>query len=202
MLGQVSALCNLEQSQWCVTCVLTCPGTAGGRSLGHRADWELYAAKAAGELPRTRRYRYRAEETKTQRHTSVLYGRCCIYFTENGNRAKSDAEIQNATSPAAQSRSDSWCSWWRSLRLLSDYQFSACTWNQTTHKSQSAGRRNRKRHFWWLSWREGGAYRKNRYFASVLNLSMLSWKTLRPLVLCGQRGKYVKKYACQINSRL
>lgn len=33
------------------------------------------------------------------------------------------------------------------------------------------------------------AYLKNLYLASVLNLSILSWNTFRPLVLCGDVGK-------------
>lgn len=36
-----------------------------------------------------------------------------------------------------------------------------------------------------------GAYWKKLYLASVSNLSMLSWNTFRPLVLCWQRNKYV-----------
>lgn len=103
-------------------------------------------------------------------------------------RANCHRRIQNATSPAVQSWSDSWCFWWCSLRLLSDYWFSACTWNNTTSKSQHAWLWNRKRKFWELSKRKGGAYWKKLYFASMSNLSMLIWNTFSPLVLCWQKA--------------
>lgn len=171
----------LRQNMNVLVWSLTCPGTAGGRSLGRQAEWTLYAAKAASELRRTRCYCYLAGN----REGSLTWFNAWD-FSSRPVRCSRNCRA----SPVKPSWFDSWCFWWCSLRHLSDCWFSAWTWNKAPSESQQVRAWDRRRHFWRLSRRKGEAYWKKLYFASLSSLSMLIWNTLRPLVLCWQRCKY------------
>jgi len=119
-----------------VMCVLTCPGTAGGRSLGRLAEWGLYGAKAAAEVPQTRCYCYLAEDRQNFTHQALTLG-----IKTDQKQTNSLKEMYNVISPAGRYLSESWCFWWRSLQLPSGDWFSACTWDKAASKGQNAGGR-------------------------------------------------------------